>query len=133
MKLNEIYEAMGSDATREFLQEIGWIEIASEPRKLKTFTNSFLMAIKQNVPKEKGEEDQLFSQISFQAQDRRDREYGKTFQRIVLNKGREEYTVICNLSGTGSKYLVYESGKNVVLASFSNLKDLGEYLYELLS
>lgn len=133
MKLNEIYEAMGNEATKESLMEMGWMEMASEPKKIKAFTNSLLNAIRQNIPTNERETNEMFSKITFQGQDRRDREYGKTFKRIVLGMGKNEYTLICNLSGAGAKYLVYEKGKNTVLASYSNLKDLGEYLYEVFS
>ena len=57
--------------------------------------------------KKGGARERLVSKkISIQGQNRKDRDYGKTFDRLLFSDGRNSFTVICNMYGSGANLIL---------------------------
>lgn len=143
MILREIYELRKENATEELAKKIGWerwvslpAESAEEssgddaPAKLVHTTLLLLADIRRHIGKDTLEESYLWNQVDFRAANLRDREYGKTFDRMLFLSARGNYTVISNMTGSGAKHLIFCCGRPTPIRKASNRKTLTEFLTE---
>ena len=140
MILREIYDLRKENVTDELARKIGWKKWVSSPSekaardetpaKLVHTTLLLLADIRRHIGKNMLEESYLWNQVNFEAVNLRDREYGKTFDRMLFLSARADYTVIGNMTGSGAKYLIFYRGKPTPIRKASNRKALTEFLTE---
>ena len=128
MVINEIYGLRKASVTVDLLNEMGWKEIIDEPEVLFKRIISMVTDFRYEVKKEEREKDWFLNKISIQGQNRKDRDYGKTFDRLLFSDGRNSFTVICNMHGSGARYLVFQTGNATPIHKCSNRKELASVL-----
>lgn len=112
MTLNELLAIQEADVTEEFLLKAGWSEIAEEPAEIFRRMKSLIRTFREGYASaEERATDWFLSQVSVRGQNRRDSTYGKSFDRLVFSYEQNAYTVICNMTGAGAKYVIYATGK----------------------
>ena len=139
MILKEIYELRKEKATEELAKKIGWekwVSLSPEfsgddaPAKLVHTTLLLLADIRKHIGKDNLEKSYLWNQVDFRAANLRDREYGKTFNRMLFLSARGNYTVISNMTGSGAKHLIFYRNRPTPIRKASNQKALTEVLIE---
>ena len=122
MLLNEIYELREEDAAEELLKKMGW-EYHSSKIGVKELHKRTISIIKTCREIELEERTEFIGKINFSAWNRDDREYGKTFDRIVLSDGRKSFTVIHNMSGAGARYRIFKTGYAEPIEKIRSMKE----------
>lgn len=128
MVLEQIYSKKRETETEELLKEFGWIEHVAESGSVFKKTQSITAIIRRQIVRDALNKSVLWNQVNFQGQNRRDREFGKTFDRIVLSKGLQTITIICNMSGAGARYVVFRNGNAVPVKKIRSMEELGDFL-----
>ncbi|MGN0484797.1 MAG: hypothetical protein ACI4HI_14720 [Lachnospiraceae bacterium] len=130
MVMNQIYEARKNEATEEMIKEIGWKEHKESCEDIFKRTKSLVNVLRKQIVEKALANSYFWNRVTIEASNRADREYGKTFDRIVFSDEEFSYTVICNMSGSGARYLVFETGKAKPLKKCSTIAELGGFLRE---
>ena len=133
MLLREIYDLRKENVTEDFARQIGWERWVLAPAEIVRTTLLLTMDIRKQIGKEMLKESYLWNHVDFTASNRRDREYGKTFDRMLFLSSRADYTVISNMTGSGAKYLIFHYNKPTPIKKASNRKALIEFLAESFS
>lgn len=106
----------------QLASQLGWIEYVLSPFEIIDKTNKFIRGLKNNLTRE----DMWKAQVQFQ--NRHSNEYGKTFDRIVVQTRKLGFVIIYNMEHAGGKYVVYELGKQIPAAKCRNLKAVSEFI-----
>lgn len=129
MTLNELFAIQEADGTEEFLLKAGWSEIAEEPAEIFRRMKSLIRTFREGYASAEGRAaDWFLSQVSVREQNRRDSTYGKSFDRLVFSYEQNSYTVICNMTGAGAKYVIYATGKATPLEKCHSRMQMEKFL-----
>jgi len=129
MTLNELFAIHEADVTGELLLKAGWSEIAEEPAEIFRRMKSLIRTFREGYTSaEKREADWFLSQVSVRGWNRRDSTYGKSFDRLIFHYEQNSYTVICNMTGAGAKYVIYATGKATPLEKCHSRMQMEKFL-----
>ena len=129
MTLNELFAIQEADVTGELLLKAGWSEIAEEPAEIFRRMKSLIRTFREGYTSaEKREADWFLSQVSVRGWNRRDSTYGKSFDRLIFHYEQNSYTVICNMTGAGAKYVIYATGKATPLEKCHSRMQMEKFL-----
>ena len=111
-------------AQRLCLQNFGWIEFRLSPFEIIEKTAKFVRAMKTNLKNE-----DIWEYATVQFQNKRDTEYGRTFDRIVISYGKYfSYTIIYNMKSAGGSYVLYRTGDATPIKKLRNLKQVIQFI-----
>lgn len=133
MTLKKIYELRKETVNEDLVEKIGWTEIVLSPEEIMRKTMYLVNAMKRGIGSYHLESSAFWNNVNFEASNRKDSQYGKTFDRMVFSNAKAAYTVISSMTGSGAKFLVFEHGKAIPLAKLKSVDTLGEFLYRKLS
>lgn len=116
---------IGLEQAHDFVQnKLGWTQYVLSPFEIIDKTHKFVKSIKTNV-----KDEYILNNTQLTFFNKRDTEYGRTFDRIELQCfNRFHYVIIYNMKSAGASYVLYEKGRAIPKKKFRNLKQLLLYL-----
>lgn len=104
-EFRRIVEGNGLDV-KESLGMIGWSEVNSELQNCLTRTYNIVEAVICTIDAKK------FVGYDIEMFNKRSREYGKTFDRIVLSGNSMEYVIVVGMPSSAYRVMLYEKINN---------------------
>lgn len=112
------------DDAEKLCRVFGWTEHRVSAFEALDKTEKFVKSIKSNMKDER-----LLEYTKIEFQNKRDTEYGRTFDRIVFDgPGTKRFTIIHGMKSAGGSYVVYELGKALVLTKCRTLKNVVDFI-----
>lgn len=104
--------------------QFGWLEYKLSPFEIIEKTEKFARALKREL-----KDEYIINHTRVTFQNKPDSEYGRTFDRIVLDcENKFSYTVIYNMKSAGGSYVLYRTGGATPVTKFRNMKQLLTYI-----
>lgn len=130
MKVKEIYEMRSREVNGELMKAMGWESCKEAVETVHARLISLLKVIRSE---EESLAEEFFENVSFEGKNERDVEYGRYYERMVFENGRQAYTVIYNMSTAGQKYVIYHTGKATPVQKCRSQKEVARFLLENLT
>ena len=101
----------------------GWIEYRLHPFEIIEKTQKFMRSVKSNL-----KDPNFWEYGTVQFQNKRDTDYGRTFDRIVIACGNLSYTILYNMKSAGGTYVLYRTGDATPVKKLRNLKQVVQFI-----
>jgi len=120
--------AITEENARKLCEIIGWKEYCLSPFKIIEKTKKFMSALNR-AGMFKNIDEKVLGKTNITFQNKPDVDYGKTFDRIVIQFPKKGFTVVYGMKNAGSTYVIYETGgTGAALSKNRNLKGVAEYI-----
>lgn len=116
------------------VRNLGWTENYLHPFEIIEKTNKFARSFKRNIKNEA-----LLEHSTVEFQNKRSSTYGKSFDRIHIEcegsfhdgLSRFSISILYNMEGNTTPYVVYDSTSSIPIAKCRNLKAVAEFIETL--
>lgn len=119
-------ENLTEETAEKIIKELGWLENKLHPYQIIDKTNKFIKGVEKHCSREG-----FLENTTVEFQNRPDKTYGRTFDRIVFDFYNEfKITVIYNMETITGKYNIYEFGKANSIAKCKDIKAVMKFINE---